>query len=69
MVASPLPPASAPAIGGTSFAGDSVAVNVGFVVVVEGDVDDFEQPSGNQREGDDEQGQAFHLILLSRTCG
>jgi hypothetical protein len=37
--------------------------------VVDGDVDDFEQPAGNEGEGDGEQGQAFHLILLSRTCG
>jgi hypothetical protein len=32
-------------IGGFSLAVDSAAVNVGLVVVVEGDVDDFEQPA------------------------
>jgi hypothetical protein len=32
-------------IGGTSFAAESAAVNVGLVVVVDGVVDDFEQPT------------------------
>jgi hypothetical protein len=45
IVASPLAPASVPAIGGTSFAAESVAVNVGFVGVFDGDGDDFEQPT------------------------
>jgi hypothetical protein len=45
IVASPLPPDSALVIGGTSFGVESAAVNVGFVGVVEGDVDDFEQPT------------------------
>jgi hypothetical protein len=45
MVASPLPPDSALVIGGFSLAVDSAAVNVGLVGVVDGDVDDFEQPA------------------------
>jgi hypothetical protein len=45
IVASPLPPDSSFVIGGTSFAADKAAVNVGFVGVVDGDVDDFEQPA------------------------
>src|SRR5689334_18024692 len=44
IVASPLPPDSSFEIGGTSFAAEREAVNVGFEGVVDGDVDDFEQP-------------------------
>jgi len=35
-------------IGGTSFWVESAAVNVGFVGVFEGDVDDFEQPTATK---------------------
>src|SRR5471032_2316760 len=40
----PLPVASAPTMEGTSFAGNSVAVNVGFVGVVVAAVDELPQP-------------------------
>src|SRR5471032_1407349 len=43
-VAVPLPVASAPTIAGTSFAGSSVAVNVGFVGDVVAAVDELPQP-------------------------
>jgi hypothetical protein len=40
IVTFPVPDASAFVIGGTSFAGNKIAVNVGFGAAVLGDVDD-----------------------------
>jgi hypothetical protein len=46
-VAVPVPAASAPTIAGTSLAGESVAVNVGFVGVVGAVEDELPQAAAN----------------------
>src|SRR5436309_1468772 len=69
IVASPLPPASALVMGGTSFAVKSVAVNVGLVgVVVVGDVDDLEQPAARTATAMANVNKRLILTLLRRTC-
>src|SRR4051794_36958125 len=69
----PLPLASAPVMAGTSFAGDSVATNVGLVGVV-GAVEDEPQPDTNTPRANSRDNRfigatPFAKDTISRICG
>ena len=67
-VAVPVTPASPLVTGGTSFAGDSVAVKSGWsapgsAVVLD---DELPQPTASERERNGKNGQTFHRATLLR---
>src|SRR5882724_5454610 len=59
IVTEPLPTDSAPLIGGTSLAGDSVAVNVGLAAAVVGAVDELPHPAAKSASDATRTGSPF----------